>query len=311
MPTIGWMGLVAAVLVGVPAVPSAQEEAGGEEAAPPPPAEHLPEDVRAEMVPFSGELEAIDDALAETLLGRLCPEDLVRAGEGESGEWTCPVCPDFSSRAGEPENWRLTRVLRGDFFEKDRDEIFAVWRGCEGEHAAGGGAVMFRKRKGKWVAFYRHPGLHPQQCVALRADDHRDRLACRVRTRAESGKIVERVVGTRGNGQMRELAKSVDNSGTCPKNRFVSSYLAGWELREDGEGPAELTIEKIQRWRELEEGNDREVCALREAGGEWSRHRRIEMSYEFDGESLRRRDVQTEEISSKLESAERDEQATR
>lgn len=267
-----------------------------------------PEDVRSGAIPFSGDLEEIDPELAEHLLGRLCSESPVRAEGGESGEWVCPVCPSFTSRAAVREKWRLTRVARGDFFEKDRDEIFAVYEGCEGEHAAGGGAVMFRRRKGQWEAFYRHPGLRPQQCLDFESDKHRDRLVCRVRARGKNGQILERLMDTGGDAGMRRILRSLDNTATCPTSKFVSSYLAGWSREDvDGDGMADLKVEKIQRWRGL--GDKKKACSFAEAGGKWSRHRRLEIVYRFDGDSLKREEVRSEPVSAVLEEREKGKRA--
>jgi len=274
------------------------EKSGAEptgEPATPLPQHHHPEHVRSGAIPFSGELQEIDPELAENLMGRLCSEAPVRA----EGEWTCPMCPSFTSRAGVRESWRLTRVARGDFFEKDRDEVFAVYEGCEGEHAAGGGAVMFRRRKGQWEVFYRHPALKPQQCLDFESDKYQDRLVCRVRARGTDGQIRERLMDTGGDAGMRRILRSIDNTATCPSKRFVSSYLAGWSREDvDGDGTADLKVEKIQRWRGL--GDEKKACSFAEAGGEWSRRRRLEIVYRFDGDSLKRADVRTEPVSATL-----------
>jgi hypothetical protein len=278
------------------------------EPATPLPQHHHPEDVRSGPIPFSGDLEAIDPELAKNLLGRLCPESPVRTEGDESGEWVCPVCPAFTSRAPNRENLRLTRVARGDFFEKNRDELFAVYEGCEGEHAAGGGAVMFRQRKGNWEVFYRHPALKPQQCLDFESDKHQDRLVCRVRARGKDGQIIERLMDTGGEDGMRRILRSLDNSATCPSGEFVSSYLAGWSREDvDGDGVPDLKVEKIQRWRGI--GDKKRACSFAEAGGKWSRHRRIEVVYRFDGESLKREDVRTEPVSATLEERNREKQA--
>jgi hypothetical protein len=278
------------------------------EPATPLPQHHHPEDVRSGPIPFSGDLDEIDPELAENLLGRLCPESPVRAEGDESGEWVCPVCPSFTSRAAIREEWGLTRVARGDFFEKDRDEIFAVYEGCEGEHAAGGGAVMFRRREGRWEVFYRHPALKPQQCLDFESAEHRDRLVCRVRARGTDGQIIERLMDTGGEVGMRRLIRSLDNTATCPSSEFVSSYLAGWSREDvDDDGRPDLKVEKIQRWRGL--GDKKKVCSFAEAGGKWSRHRRLEIVYQFDGDSLRREDVRTETVSATLEQKDGDKRA--
>ncbi|MFB6350276.1 MAG: hypothetical protein ABEN55_22170 [Bradymonadaceae bacterium] len=250
-----------------------------------------PGDVRKSAVAFSGDLSRIDTSRARQLLRDVCPGTLEKA---DDRTWQCGRCPGFTSRAGQEGALQLEQTIRGDFFRKNRTEIFASYRGCEAEHAAGGGAIVFRRHKKEWQAFYRHPGLNPQQCLVFKADKHPDRLVCRVRSRA-NGRIMDHVYDTGGDGDMRRLVHAIDNTAKCPDHKFISSYLADWDRSGGENGQETLVIEKIQRWRKL--GDKRKsVCSLSEAGGAWKRHRRLEIVYRFDGEGLERTEVRKQSI---------------
>ena len=251
-----------------------------------------PSEVRDGMIQFSGDLEPIDDALAGQLLGRICPD---AREQREDGTWYCSRCPGFTSRAGADEPLVLERMRRGNFFHKKRTEIFATYRGCEEAHAAGGGAVIARRRKGEWRVVYRHPGLNPQQCLVFESDDRPDRLVCRVRSVAD-GMVIEHIDGTYGDGRVRRLAHSIDNTAKCPDDKFVSSYLSSWKRGEKGES-ATLTIEKIERARPL--SNERKsVCSLSEAGGGWKHQRKIEIVDTLDDEGFDRQEVTKTSVTS-------------
>ena len=251
-----------------------------------------PSNVREELIPFSGDLEPIDDDLAGRLLDEICPG---AREQRDDGSWYCSRCPGFTSRAGADEPLVLEQMRRGNFFHKKRPEIFTTYRGCEEAHAAGGGAVIFRRRKGDWRVVYRHPGLNPQQCLVFEADDRPDRLVCRVRSVAD-GMVIEHIDGTYGDGRVRRLAQSIDNTAKCPDDEFVSSYLSGWKRGKEGEAET-LTIEKIERVRPLSK-EGKSVCSLSETGGGWKRQRKIEIVYTLDADGFDRQEVKKASVTS-------------
>jgi len=251
-----------------------------------------PEDVRDGAIEFAGDLERIASDRRRRLLEEVCPGSL---GRRDDGTWRCTRCPGFTSRAGESGELMLEQSIRGNFFDEKRRELFVTYRGCEAEHAAGGGAIVFRRRSERWRVYYRHPGLNPQQCLVFEADKHPDRLVCRVRAESD-GRIMEHLYDTGGGNDVRRLVHAVDNTGRCPDNKFISSYLTDWTRNASGEqGHETLVIHKIQRWRELDDDRG-SACTLSEAGGAWKRHRKLEIVYQFDGEGLERTDVRKQTL---------------
>ena len=249
-----------------------------------------PADIRQGPILFEGDLEPVGEQRARRLLGALCAEEPVR---DEEHGWHCSTCPVFTSQAGKRGPLTLEQSVEGSFLKKGKKEIFATYRGCEPEHAAEGGAVIFRKHKGSWATWFQHPGLRAQQCLAFRSDKHRDRLVCRLRYVSDN-QVIEKVVDAAGGGRYRLMARSTDNTGQCPTHKFVSSYLKGWRREDlDGDGRPDLLVEKIQRYRPLNSNRDAKgrptpVCRLDQVGGQWHAVRRFEIEFHYDGERLKR-----------------------
>lgn len=257
-----------------------------------------PVEVRKAPDPFSGDLAPIGKSLARKLLHKLCPAGPEKS-DGESSDekgWYCPVCPAFTSKAGQKGEMRLERFVRGDFLKEGKKEVFATYRGCEPKNAAHGGGVIFRKRKGKWEARYRHPGFNPQQCLKFEAKKDQDRLVCRLRFESK-GRVIDKIVDASGGRGGRTLVRSLDNTGRCPTRKFISSYLMAWKQADVNEdGTPDLVVEKIQRWKPLGKKNKKRICRLDQAGGKWNRVRKYDFEFHFNGHHLRRRKRQHQSL---------------
>ena len=258
-----------------------------------------PAEVRGAPRSFEGDLEPLGAKMQRRLLKRLCTDSPEKLDEDSSAEapehaaWACRTCPAFTSRGGESETLTLDRAVRGDFMRRKKKEIFVTYRGCEPVSAVHGGAVIFRKRKGRWHAFYRHPGLNPQQCLKFHSEKREDRLICRLRHES-NGKVVQKIADAATGRGMRVLVRSTDNTGMCPRKKFVSSYLRNWKRQDlNGDGRPDLYVEKIQRWRSMGKKHKKRVCRLEQVKGGWSRVRRYEMEFHFIGNQFRQKSKRT------------------
>lgn len=234
---------------------------------------------------MSSDLEPIDEKSAKRYLQKICPDAPVRMSLEDRDEevWACRSCPGFTSLPESEGPLVLEERIRGSFIESGHREDFVTYRGCEPENAAFGGAVIFREQSGSWEPFYRHPGLYPQACLKFTSDDHRDRLACRLRY-VGKGRVVEKIVDAATRRGAAKMVRSIDNSARCPTEKFISSYLYGWR-REDvnSDGRRDLVIEKIQRHEPLGEDNEKPVCSLEESDGTWDRARKMFIELRFSG----------------------------
>lgn len=254
--------------------------------------DRAPSEVRSGPIPFTGDLGELEGSRAETFLGVLCPEEPVRMKVDGEQMWACRRCPGFTSRGKQEGPLVLDRAIGGDFVDEGERDVFVTYRGCEASNTAHGGAVIFRKVKGAWSVIYRHPGLNPQACLAFRSDDSEDRLICRMRFESEK-KVIEKIVDAASGRGLKLLARTVDNTGRCPKRKFVSSYLTAWERADlNGDDRPDLRVEKVQRHKPLGEDNEEPVCELEETGESWEKARRLEFEYHFDGERLRRKNTE-------------------
>lgn len=254
--------------------------------------DRAPSEVRSGPIPFTGDLKRLEKSRAEKFLGVLCPEEPVRMKVDGEQMWACRRCPGFTSRGKEEGPLVLDRAIGGDFVDEGERDVFVTYRGCEASNTAHGGAVIFRKDKSEWSVIYRHPGLNPQACLAFRSEDAEDRLICRMRFESEK-RVIEKIVDAASGRGLKLLARTVDNTGRCPKRKFVSSYLTAWERADmNGDGRPDLRVEKVQRHRPLGEDNEEPVCELEETGGSWKKARKLEFEYHFDGERLRRKNTE-------------------
>ena len=255
-----------------------------------------PADVREDPIPFEGDLTPLGDGEAEKLLGDLCGDQPARLKVDGEPTWACRVCPGFTTRAGENGPLVLDRAIRGDFLEDGEEVIFVTYRGCEASNTAHGGAVIFRKRKGAWEPHYRHPGLNPQACLVFRSEEHRDRLICRLRYESK-GKVIQEIIDAADGDGTETLVRTIDNTGRCPKRKYVSSYLAGWKRGDlNGDGRPDLRVEIVQRHKPLGKNNEKPICRLEQVGGSWKRVRRIHLDYHYDGRRLVKKGAHSEDI---------------
>lgn len=220
---------------------------------------------------WPGELGAPPPSLESRLLEQLCVDGF--DGDATGGP-VCRRCPAFTSRGGEEGAFRLEGMVRGTFFEKGASELFVTYRGCEPDRAASGGAVAFRRHKGEWQVFYRHPGLRPDACAVLDVAGNRDQLVCRLQSGSD-GRTVDRVfaVGHRG---VETLVEAHDDRERCSGDEIRASFLRGWRVTSEKGAPPAISIGKMVRRRPIDsqgEGDsssDAEATSASASSGEES-----------------------------------------